>query len=197
MPLRCVFQIAAVAVTLLTSCNTPPKADQTFIVEPSIDANVQNGTAFDHATVDIGSARRIVLPNNTTVRRGGQKGKLVLYMAKTLAFAGHPPVKIGLDNARKYMGCAYAREDDAIVIATFGEWDSVTGGAVLRLIAVVPDGVEVELRKGLWGPYSEALQRNDPHRKPVEVKDWYGPPSPAPGWMPIPSTPDPDHTAKF
>jgi hypothetical protein len=157
---------------------------------------VQNGTAFDYGMITLANAKLVVLPTTATVRRGGEAGKVGLFMAKTLAFAGHPKERIDLAGARKYMGCAFRQESDGIVIATYGEWDSVTGGAVLRLIAVVPDDVRVELRRGLWGPDSEARRWHDPslHRPPV-VKDWYGPAAPAPGWNPIPTAPDPKHTA--
>ena len=184
-------------LTTFASCNAPSHPnDPSLVAEPSLDEKVQNGTAFDYGIIDIRNAKVVVLPNTTTVRRGGEAGKLGLFMAKTLAFAGHPKERIDLGSARKYMGCAFVQENDGIVVSTYGEWDSVTGGAVLRLIAVVPEGVRVELRKGLWGPDSEARRWHDPSlRKPSEAKDWYGPAAPAPGWNAVPTAPDLQRTA--
>jgi hypothetical protein len=181
----------------LTSCNSPSRPnDPSLVVEPSLDEKVQNGTAFDYGVIDVHNAQLIVLPSTAIVRRGGEAGKVSLFMAKTLAFAGHPKERIDLGSARKYMGCAFLQENGGIVISTYGEWDSVTGGAVLRLLAVVPDGIRVELRKGLWGPDSEARRWHDTSfRKPPEAKDWYGPTTPTPGWTAIPTAPDPRRTA--
>jgi len=197
MAFRILQQALIAALLFAVSCHAPPPPnDPSIVIEPSVDAKVQNGTAFDRAVLDIGDARVIELPNIATIRRAGEKGKIVLFMAKTLTFAGHPPELINLAGARRFMGCCYRRDGDTLTIATYGEWDARNeGGAVMQLVAVIPDGITVELRRTLWGPDSAARQW--PYRPPLPHGGfWYGPSTPAPGWTPIPSTPDPHHTAR-
>jgi hypothetical protein len=97
------------------------------------------------------------------------------------------------------MGCAVRSEGDALVVATYGEWDShIEGGAHMKLVAVVPDGFAVEHRKTLSGPDSAGHERHGQHRaKPKDAQDgyWYGPSSPAEGWTAVPSVPDPAREA--
>ena len=115
--------------------------------------------------------------------------------AKSL-FAGHPPEPMSIHGARKNMGCAIRAEGDDLVVATYGEWDSqIEGGASIKLVAVVPDGVKVEKRKGLSGPDSAGQKRNS--RNPTEAPGgyWYGPASPGEGWTAVPATPDLERTA--
>jgi hypothetical protein len=115
--------------------------------------SVQNGTAYDRSTVELGAAKSLVLPEGTTIRRGGAAGTVELFMGKTLSFGGHPGEPVSIRRVRAEMGCAVRAEGDALVVATFGEWDTgVEGGAWMRLLlAVVPDGLAVEHRKGLVG----------------------------------------------
>lgn len=115
--------------------------------------SVQNGTAYDRSTLELGAAKSLVLPEGTTVRRGGAAGTVELFMGKTLSFGGHPSEPVSIRTVRTRMGCAVKVEGDALVVATFGEWDTgVEGGTWMRLLlAVVPDGVTVEHRKGLVG----------------------------------------------
>ncbi|MDB5307454.1 MAG: hypothetical protein JWO38_1656 [Gemmataceae bacterium] len=168
--------------------------------ERSWFSKVENGSAYDQALVELGTSMKVVLPLGTEVRRTAGEGKVQLFMRKTLGFGGHPPESMSIRGARKNMGCAVRVEDGAVVIGTFGEWDSwVEGGAYLRLIAVVPKGVEVELRRGLAGPRSRA---GNGGKQPANLPPprgegyWYGPVSPADGWTAIPDAPDRDCTAK-
>src|SRR5258708_9041684 len=106
-------------------------------------------------------------------------------MAKTLAFFGHPPAPMSIRNARKNVGCAVKPEEDALVVATYGEWDSIEGGARMKLLASVPEGVEVEHRNGFSGPSSAGREWHGKYlTKPKDAQDgyWYGPASPTDGW---------------
>jgi hypothetical protein len=74
-------------------------------------------------------------------------------MAKTLNYGGHPGELMTIRKMREDMGCASREDGDTLLIRTFGEWDSrIEGGAYITLVVVVPNGVEVEQRKGLSGP---------------------------------------------
>jgi hypothetical protein len=90
-------------------------------------------------------------------------------------------------------------DDDALVIATYGDLDSQSeGGTQVKLVAIVPDGVEVEQRKGLSGPERAGQERQGQKlTKPKDAKDgyWYGTASPAKGWTAIPTVPDADRSA--
>jgi len=64
----------------------------------------------------------------------------------------------------------------------------------MKVIAIVPDGMEVEQRKGLSGPLSEGQAEGGRNRAdPKDATDgyWYGPSSPAEGWRLVASVPDP------
>jgi hypothetical protein len=159
---------------------------------------IENGSAFDKAALDIGTAKKVVLPDDAVVRRGGEPGKVRFYMKKTLEFAGHPPESMSIRDARRNMGCAVTPNSGALVVATFGEWDSIEGGARMKLVVQVPEGVEIEQRKGLSGQASAGREWEGEYlTKPEDAKGgyWYGPASPGQGWRAVPDVPDPDRTA--
>jgi hypothetical protein len=161
---------------------------------------VQNGSAYDRAGVELGAATKVVLPDNAQVRRTPEGGKVQLFMKKTLSFHGHPPESMSISGARKNMGCAVRTEGTALIVATFGEWDShIEGGTFMRLVAIIPEGTEVEERPGLSGEKSAGREWHGFYlTKPKDAQGgyWYGPASPAEGWAAVPDVPDPDRTAK-
>jgi len=207
-----ILAVVCLAGVLLPSCSSnnshptglsgEPSADDPSII---VDAHrapspeVENGTAHDRSVVDLWSANKVVLPDTATIRRAGEAGKVELFMAKSLSFCGHPPEPMSIHGARKNMGCAVRSEGDALVVATFGEWDSrIEGGASMKLVAVVPHQVKVERRRGLSGPDSAGHERGGQNpTKPKNAPDgyWYGPASPAEGWTMVPTVPDPERTA--
>jgi hypothetical protein len=160
---------------------------------------VENGSAYDKAAIDLGAAKRVVLPDDAVVWRSAEAGKVGLFMQKTLAFHGHPPEQKSIRDARKNMGCSVKAEEGALVIATFGEWNShIEGGAYMRMIAVLPEGLELEQRKGLSGEDSAGREWHGQwltKSKDAKGGYWYGPASPAEGWTAIPDVPDNDRTA--
>ncbi len=155
--------------------------------------NVENGTAYDKAFIKIGNYTKVILPDDAAVRHDGEQKTLQIYMKKTLSFGGHPPEPISIKQARRYMGCAVQTEKTALVVATYGEWHSIEGGARMRLLLVVPKEVEIEKRPRLSGEKSIGGDWNGIYlTKPVEVKEgyWYGPASPGAGWEAVPAVPD-------
>jgi len=74
-------------------------------------------------------------------------------------------------------------EGNALLIATFREWDShIECGADIRLVAVVPNGLKVEQRAGLSGEKSVAWDRE------AGVM--------ARGWQAVPDEPDTERKAE-
>ncbi|MDY3553652.1 hypothetical protein R5W24_002756 [Gemmata sp. JC717] len=167
--------------------------DETFWSE-----RVENGTAYDRGAIDLRAAKRLVLPDNVTVQSPGTAGTVQLFMAKKLNFGGHPPEPMSIRSARKNMGCAVRAEGDALVVATYGEWDSrIEGGASMAVVAVVPAELAVDLRPGLSGPSSSGREWNGRYlTKPKDARGgyWYGPASPAEGWAGVPVVPDSERT---
>jgi hypothetical protein len=155
---------------------------------------IENGSAFDKAAVDVEAYTSLVLPDSAEVRTGEAGQRVQIYMKKTLFFGGHPPEPMSIRTARKNMGCAVKLEDGALVVATFGEWDShKEGGASMALVFVVPEGKQVERRGNLSGPDSVGHEwRGQYLTKPREVKEgyWYGPATATSGWTAVPDLPD-------
>jgi hypothetical protein len=174
----------------LPAKRTEKEAPPDSIVLSRKSGNVENGSAYDKAAIELGDCTKVVLPDDATVRQDGEAKKLQLYMKKTLGFGGHPPEAMSIKQVRNYMGCAVQVEKTALVIATFGEWDShIEGGARMQVVFVVPKGIDVERRSKLSGESSICSRAWEGGylTKPVEVKEgyWYGPASPAEGWKAI------------
>jgi hypothetical protein len=162
---------------------------------------IENGSAFDKAAVDMAPYEKVVVPTEAVVQRSKDDQRLQIFMQKTLSFAGHPTEPISIRTARKNMGCAVKAEQEALVVATFGEWDSrIEGGANIRVVLIVPAGIEVERRAQLSGPKSDGHEWHGQYlTKPKEVEEgyWYGPATPADGWRAIPDVPDPERRAGY
>jgi hypothetical protein len=167
---------------------------------------VENGSVFDKAVIDLEEAEKVILPDNAKVRRMSECGKIYVFMEKQQAYHGYPPARMTLLGVRKNMGCVAKMEEDALVVATFGEWDShIEGGRMMKIVAIIPEGVEVAYRKGLSGEGSAGHKR----RSLVEVLaeaneeedyDYYADDRawifPAEGWTAIPDVPDPNRIAE-
>ena len=151
---------------------------------PSWNWNVENGAAYDRATVEPGTAKKVVLPDTAIIQRTSKPSPIRLFMEKRLGFAGHPTELWSIRDLRKNMGCAIKIDDGNLVIGTFGEFHTIEGGTYMRLVAFVPEGLNVELRKGLSGHNSAAESQDE------------GPRRPASGWQELPDEPDPDRTAQ-
>jgi hypothetical protein len=155
---------------------------------------VENGSAFDRATLDLTPYQVLVLPEDAEVREGAPEKTLQIFMRKTLGFVGHPPEGMSIRGARKNMGCAVKAQGDTLTVATFGEWDShIEGGAHMGLLFIVPEDVQVRRQKHLSGEDSVGREWHGQYlTKPVDAKEgyWYGPASPGRGWAAVPDVPD-------
>jgi hypothetical protein len=156
---------------------------------------VENGTVYEHARVDVHGVSKVILPKDAIVRRAHGPEAIQIFMAKQLQFFGHPPAPINLQSAHTYLGCAIRKEGNTVTVATYGEWGSMEGGARIHLLALVPEGLPVELRGNLSGQQGIANQGAEP---PGAGPDgyWYGARTPAKEWRALPSRPDPEKTAQ-
>jgi hypothetical protein len=91
-----------------TSLSVDP-SDPSIVVNGGVrvDDRVENGAAHDWAVVDLAKAKKVVLPVDAVIRRSAEAGKLQLFIAKTLAFGGHPPESMNIRSARKKMGVRF------------------------------------------------------------------------------------------
>jgi hypothetical protein len=188
---------------ILAQENSPPKmpklndeqADRSIVLDEKW-GNVENGRAYDKAVFNLYKYTKIVLPDDASVGNGNGGEMLTIYMTKSLGFVGHPGEIMSIKIARNYMGCAVKVENDALVFATFGEWDShIEGGASMSIRFVVPKGIKVEQRAKLSGEDSAGREWHGQYlSKPSEVKEgmWYGPATPANGWKGVPFVADPE-----
>jgi hypothetical protein len=172
-----------VAAGLLLSCRPPQKS------------NVTNGTLHETATLDIAGYALLVVPETATIQQVKNATHVEIHLEKELAFHGHPPHPLDIKNARDYFGIATKDENEAILLATYGEWSSKEGGASIRLRIIVPEGTAVTQRAGLDGPDSQAKPRDDVgwtdlFDSPQFARCyWYTTIAPTTNWTPIQTTP--------
>lgn len=184
---RSAFWLTVGLIPLLSGCMGVGQ-----LLDPSVvpdehrapSEKVENGTAYDRVTLDLKGVKKLVLPTEATVRRTGPSEAAQLLMAKELSYGGHPAEAMSIRRTRKELGCAFRKEGTTLTVAIYGEWDSgIEGGAYVRLVAVVPNGIEVEQRPGL--------------SKPLDAgRVWNGLSLPADGWTAIPDTPDVNRSAR-
>src|SRR5262245_16444604 len=91
---------------VLVSCQRSTDDPSVEAGRSPVDENVENGTAYDQATVDMIGVKKVALPHDARVQRSDDSETLRLYLGKTLAFAGHPGKKMSIRQGRKNMGCA-------------------------------------------------------------------------------------------
>jgi hypothetical protein len=73
------FTHARDSLVLGTSCNsTSGPSDPSIAV--TVNENVENCTAYDRVVVDLGNARKIVLPDTAVIRERGEAGKVQFYI---------------------------------------------------------------------------------------------------------------------
>ena len=179
--------LTVVAVLSVNGCSSISMFGDPSLVLDNVRApswNVENGAAYDRASVELGVTRTVVVPGTAIVRQTAESGPIRLFMEKRLGFVGHPTELWSIRESRKNMGCAMIVEGDKLVIGTFGEFQTIEGGADMRLVVIVPKGLSVEHRKGLSGHHSAAESQEE------------GPYRPASGWKAVRDEPDPDRTAQ-
>lgn len=159
---------------------------------------IENGTAYDRATLVLEKCQTVILPDTAEVRHDGEGNELEVFMKKNLHYGGHHPEPMSIRAVRKHMGCAVEKEGGALVLATFGEWGSKHGGTQMGVEVRLPKKVEVEKRPGLSGEESVGRKWGEAYlTKPKDAKagSWYAPDSPEEGWKAIPDVPDPKRQA--
>ncbi|MCP4614155.1 MAG: hypothetical protein GY845_36175 [Planctomycetes bacterium] len=200
-------------IVALASCK--PKSDsagnatkntnggEIVISKSSANPAVVNGFSYEKATLQLPSHKPLVIPQEALVERKRQGDEVEIYLEKSLEFFGHPPSPMHIRDAREYMGIALREEKDAILVATFGEWDShVEGGASIRVFVCVPEKMELKTVKQLSGEESKAYFDEDGSW--MKLMDspqfkkcyWYGAITPKEGWHKIETQPDMKHRAK-
>jgi hypothetical protein len=189
---RLPLSLVACAAVLLAGCGGEKPQVKVQAEPPRL---VENGTLYEVARADVHGAAKVVLPKDAIVRRTRAQEGVQLFMAKQLQFFGHPPGPINLHSAHAYLGCAIRKEGDALLVATYGEWGSVDGGARVHLLALVPEGLPMERRGQLSGQQSLANHGAETSTAGPDGY-WYGATTPAKEWTALPSSPDPEKTAQ-
>lgn len=191
---RRLFAIALlILVPLLGSCQAKTPEEASIVLSMrTAGPRITNGQAYDKAVLDIGDYKGVIVPDDAKVEHGAPAGQMEINMKKSLHWMGHlgPGVFRHIRDERKRMGCASKTEADKLVIATWGEWDSlIEGGASMKMLIRVPAGLRVETRKGLSGP-----ARGPPRSAPTKLRDEIKPGEN--GWKAVSDEPDPKQTAK-
>lgn len=163
------------------------------------DPQVANGTLHETATIDVGEYTTLIVPEMVVVQEAHHARVVEIHLEKELAFHGHPPHPIRIEEARDYFGIARKEEDEAIVLATYGEWSSKEGGASIRIRVSTPPGMAVVKRPRLSGPDSQAKPSSDSAW--TDLLDsaqfrrcyWYTATSAAPDWTCLQTTPVQTH----
>jgi hypothetical protein len=151
------------------------------------EGRVENGKAYERAALRLTGYTRLVAPRGAAITRGAAPDALRLAIEKSLHFMGHPPADIGLGDLKRNMGVAFSEEGDALVLATYGEFDTKEGGASLALSIEAPPGLKVERRDDLSGRKSAAAGALALTPK----THWYGSNRPAAGWTALAAAPAP------
>lgn len=148
------FSAMCAAYTGLLGCTFPHKG---IVYSDSADWHVTNGVAYDVSLLKMAGVNQLVVPASAQLESGPAGTDCVIRMRKSQGFMGHPVERVSIVDTRKEMGCAVLRRDEAILVGTFGEWDSnIEGGSSLKTTIVVPDGIEVTTQEDLSGPQSIA-----------------------------------------
>jgi hypothetical protein len=172
----------------------------------TVGLGAYNGNAYDLAALRVDPKNKIVLPDRATViERYDDAGLVLIYMEKRAHIGAHFTHPVSIANYRKGMGCAVKLNEGALLIETFGEFGFMEGSVSMKLLAVVPRGMEVEQRAGLIGGYGGRAGSTRPagavnpardEPKPALTKQAKGtppawlPPTAEDGWHEIPALPD-------
>jgi hypothetical protein len=126
------------------------------------NGKVTNGILCETAKLDVSDHRTVVVPETAVVEKGKESQCLEIRLKKELGFGGYPPYPIHVRKVRDYFGVARKKEGDALVLATYGEWSSIEGGAFIQIVIAVPETITVVKRAGLSGYKSAANQPHEP-----------------------------------
>lgn len=146
------------------------------------------GTVYQRGGFALGPHTQLVVPANALVGEGAPAGRVEVFVGKRLGFHGHPPAAMSAASVRRNLGLATKEEGAALVLSTYGEFDThIEGGAQIALYLRVPAGVAVTLRHALFGDDAPAAKwpasdTANPKEDAGRVGYWYAPVNPAPGW---------------
>jgi hypothetical protein len=166
---------------------------------PETGGKFDIGWAYDRAVLDVRTVAGLVVPHDARVEQGGiPMNRAEVYLEKRLARVGNLRDPMTIRGARRNMGCVCKPDSGRLVLATYGEACNFDGETTIALLVRVPDGVPVERQGDLSGPNSRGQRWDDgqvpPPLDPANGPWWGARISPAPGWVPVPSVPDPDFT---
>jgi len=127
----------------VSACNRSVRDSIVYSESASIGI-VKNGTAYDRAVFALDGKDTIVLPSRAKVLRSEDGTDVVIELAKTLGYMGHPVERTTIDEVRDDMGCVSRVDGGKVYIATFGEAMTPGGGRSIALTVHIPIGVRVE-----------------------------------------------------
>jgi hypothetical protein len=161
---------------------------------------VFQGSLYQRATIPIGKHDSLRVPSTALVAEGAKDGSVEVYVEKRLHFMGHPPEAMPLGSLRRNLGVATSADGTTLVVATYGEFGSIEGGASMRVFVRVPTGFAVKMRDGLAGDDSDAA-RWPMDEAGFKASDagragyWYAPVNPATPWVRVTLTDDAQRVA--
>ena len=154
---------------------------------------IENGMAFDQASVDLKGATSVWLPEKAHVVRSDDVPGLKIFMRKTMEFYGRSGESMSIRHTRTFMGCAVQRRKEELILATFGEGLSTDGGGWMSLVVHAPTTIDIRQSPGFQGIDSptRSWKPDKPLRKTPGAGKWYGQEYFASGWEVVPDKPDP------
>lgn len=190
-----------------SSCSSDPvsrgvvsTADVSIVLsaEPSADNKVENGFVFDRATVNLDGITQVIIPEDAKVIQQDNVKEMQIFTIKEMCYFGHPPEEIRLHHVRKYLGCATQRNSGILKLATFGEWDSIEGRVSIRILLILPAGMEIIKATDHSGSKSICNSDKDQFITSKHGKEegwWYGVTKPSSDWSVVKDYPDPGRRA--
>jgi hypothetical protein len=157
----------------------------------TVDSNVTNGAAYDIAALTgFDSVKVLEIPDSGSDVTTWLQEDISIQIKKVVSFGGHPGYPITPVQARKNMGVALKRKGDTLIVATFGEWSCMEGGASLQMKIRAPETVTIVKSSSLNGEYSAAIPAEHPVINYTDSTFWYTITVPGNGWEKIDDIPD-------
>jgi hypothetical protein len=158
--------------------------------------SVFRGVIYQRGKVAIGAHTALRVPVTALVSEGARDGTIEVYVSKSLGFMGHPPEPMRGTSVRRNQGVATRDDGGTLVLATYGEFGTIEGGASMDVLVRVPKGFPVHARHGLAGDGSVAGQwPNDEAgyraSQVGRIGYWYAAVNPVKGWKPVALVDDP------
>jgi hypothetical protein len=159
--------VIAIAV-LLTAVVVGETECGWYPVDSAVDANVQNGALYEQGEIPETDWLHVNVPSDATVVRR-ESSTIRMHSEKGLDWVGHPDEPIGVTMLRSTMGIAIKKHRKDLWIASFGEWDGLEGGALMRIIIEVPENANIRRCSDLSGAVSRANRKAMVDSVPTEA----------------------------